>query len=449
MVGNISADSDCGDFMNTLDIIGTDAYITPPRVGTPGQNINTSVDWITKYACIARDRAKQYGKVFWMVLAAEFYSGTNKRIISPEEQRCQTYLALIHGAKGILYYFYPIKHQDTWDLFKDYLTDEISTLTPSLFTLDLEQTVTYGTNTFNPANNQFVDVQVCLRKAPAGANYDYVLLVANTRRYPVDVTYDISLLGSSGTVSRLFSQSTYSVSDGSFSEQLAGFATRAYTFDSESTNPITIDVAMTPRTDLEPDAETGHYPPYPLSGRPDKTNLMQNPDLEDNVIPNWPDYCKAWYIKSYRVNSANQHWGLINTPDLSSLEDEIENDGGDPDNESDPGSTCLKITKDSIMNGFYFNLALESQEDYTFTVYIKKEGTGFQKARIGSSDIDYEDITLTESWIRYEYTCTVPYNDGEGLPYQYFYVKPLYDGTIYVDAVQVEKSDTATAFTTD
>jgi len=36
--------------------------------------------------------------------------------LSPAEQRCQTYLALIHGSKGILYFVYPIMHQTMADM---------------------------------------------------------------------------------------------------------------------------------------------------------------------------------------------------------------------------------------------------------------------------------------------------------------------------------------------
>lgn len=431
-------------FTNWCDVLGVDTYWYPPRID---DSIRDSVDWVTKYVSAARERAKQDHKALWIVLQTEYWSGSYKRAILPAEQRCQTYLALIHGAKGIFYWRYPIYHESSWSILSE-LAHELNILGSIMMTEDLKQSISYSSGIFNPENNQFSDVQVCLRKAPAGASYDYVLLATNTKRYPVDVDFTISLLGSSCTVSRIFDTSTYTVSNGCFSDQIEGFGTRAYTFSSSSTEAIAINVDMTPRTDLEPGAEDA---PEPLSGRAGCTNLMQNPTLESNTLINWADYCFP-YCATPLINATNQGWGLVDTPDLTGLQDAIENDGGEPLDEGNPGSTCLKIVKNtSLNNGFHFRLAPvhndPSGKDYTFSIYLKADQNGYS-VRLGSTSSSQAYVTVnpTTSWERRSFTINIPKDVSSQ---HRFYVLLESTGTIWVDAVQVEESSSASPFTTE
>ncbi len=413
---------DNNNYSGWADIYAAGMYWHPPRIEG---DMESTLDIVTQYTCQVAKTAKQDHKAFWCVLMSERYAWCHKRIISPEEQRCQTYLALIHGAKGIFYFNYPVFHDDSWNMLSD-LVEELLELAPSMLTADVDQSILYYNESvaaeFNPENNKFVDVQVSLRKAPESASYDYVLLAANTREYSVDVDYTISLLGVSGTVSRLFDASTYTVTNGEFSDTLAAYDTRAYTFSSTSTSAVTIDVNMEPGT--PPAAETV----YPDSGRPNCTNLMQNPSLEDNIIPNWPDYCWPWYA-SPRINSANQQWGL-ETANPYHL------------------NKCLKIVDGDGNNGFYFYLTPlhtdSNGKDYTFSVYMKADQAD-RSVRLGST-LGYTDVSLTTSWTRYSYTCNVPANWSAN---NYFYVQLRDSGTIWADAVQVEQASSASSFTTD
>ncbi len=407
------------NYTNWCDIYGVDLYWTPPRVSG---DLSTSVDWVTKRLCQAKARADYDHKALWAVLMSEYYSGCHKRAMTEDEQRCQTYLALIHGAKGIFYFKYPIYHEDHWDNY-EYLAGELADLAPIMLEPDLEQAITYSDGPFDPASNNFVDIQVCLRQAPSSANYDYVLLATNTREYSVDVDYTISLLGSSGTVSRLFDTSTYSVSNGEFSDTLAAFATRAYTFCSTSTDPVSIDVDITPGT--PPAAETVH----PVSGREGCTNLMQNPSLEDATVTKWPDYCFP-YLASPRINTANQGWGLDTSGAYHS-------------------NSCLKIKRDIGLNGFLFTLVPEHSDpngkDYTFSVYLKADQNNVQ-VRIGCTSEGYVTETLTTSWARYDYTVNLP---DDLIDNQFYVLLMTENRTIWVDAVQVEQASSASTFTTD
>ncbi len=405
------------------DIICSNPYWVPPSVDGV-----SSIDLVSKYTVRAYNNAKQNHKALWIVLMGEYSGKSRKRAISPEEQCCQTYLALIHGAKGLFYYFYPIRHQDSWDVLAD-LTSELADLASSMMEPELTQTITYYNESeiveFDPVNDQHVDVQARLFSAPSGAGFDYILLAANTQYYPVDVDFTISRLGASGTVSRLFDTDTYTVTNSAFSDQIEGFGTRAYTFSSTSAVPVIIGVDMTPGTAVAEDE------PYPDSGRPNCTNLMQNPSLEDNVLENWPDYCWPRYAPTPRINAVNQGWGLVT-------------------NNPYHGSKCLKITStQSQSNGFFFYLTPEHEEpngkNYTFSVYLKADRNDLS-VRIGSSS-GYNNIEPTTTWARYDYTCSIP---EEGL-INTFYVKLMNEGTIWVDAVQVEATteNSPVSFTTN
>lgn len=416
-------------YTNWSDIIGIDCYWKPPRVSTDFQS---SVDKLVKYAHQAKQRANEEHKPFWMTLITQFGSIGNKRAILPEEQRCQTYVALVSGAKGIFYWFWPILHEDVWDEICD-LNDEMDTLAPSLLTPEIDAEITYSMDDFDPVNNEFVDVIISLHKAPASASYDYVLLAVNTQQYPVDVDFDISLLGSSGTVSRLFSTSTYTISSGEFSDQIEELGTRAYTFTSSSSDPITVDLDLTARTDLAPTPESA---PYPYSGRSGTTNMMQNPSLEDNTLTNWPDYSLPGLYATPRINATDQCWGLVTTNPYH-------------------GNKCLQIIKDStLVNGVEFKISPEHTEStnksYTFSAYVKADTAGLN-VRIGGlfSDIGdtFTSISPTTSWVRYSHTFSLPAKTAN--QYEKVYVKLFNSGTIYVDAVQLEEGTSAGTFTVD
>ncbi len=421
------------EYTNWCDILGVDTYWIPPR---ESGTVRSCVDWMTKYTYLAKQRAQLDGKVFWVVPMGEFWSQSNKRSVLSSEQRCQTYLALIHGAKGIIYYRYPVFHDSLWSILSD-LAGELADLSGCMLEEDLDQSVSYWNGSspvlFNPVYNQFTDIQVSLRKAPSGESYDYVLLAANTREYSIDVDYTISLLGTSGTVGRMFDEDTYTVANGEFSDTLDAFATRAYTFSSTSTDPIEIKVVMSPNGSFTPETF------YPLSGRENMTNLMQNPSLEDASLTNWPDYCKPWDATP-RINAANQGWGLVTDSPYH-------------------GGKCLKIVRDSTLNGFYFTLIPQHSDsngkDYTFSVYLKTDaagaaannGQGLSVRLQGTADgIGYTDVYVdSTSWTRKSFTFNVPAN----LSSNKFQVILLEDGTIWADAVQVEQASSVSAFTTD
>jgi len=266
-----------------LDIIGVDPYWTPGGgVGDLG-NPNR----VGKQTWLARRRADRDLKLAWVTPCAEQFSGTRMRIIAGEEQRVQTYLTLIHGASGLLYFVYPFKHQQTFDAFKQ-LGEEMKVLGPACAAGRVPQEIDYSPVGFDPINNIYPDVQVALKRNPKGG---YILLAANYKPYPVDVSYTVSLLGEKGRVKELFEdREPLAVKAGSFADAMDAMDTRAYAID----GPADLDEAarIAVKINSHRRKTNRYYTKVGISDgrRPGRKNLLRNSGFEQDTIPGMPDY---------------------------------------------------------------------------------------------------------------------------------------------------------------
>lgn len=277
-----SSNIPAGDqFIDWCDILSTDPYWTPV-----GEGVRGTINWMSKIVTATRERGEPGRKVTWTLPMGEFWSGISKRAILPKERYAQTYLALIHGAKGIIYFRYPFVHQKAADTLGA-LAKQLAVLAPIAVTPDIAQTIRYCPEPFDPAQDKFPDVQVSLRRNPAGG---YVLLAANTRVFPVEIKVHLSLLGKSGAVTNLFNSNQYPITGGSFGDRLEFNDTRAYTFQAAEPlqEPAELIVEETPHPELT-DPIYG-APGIPNSGRPDKKNVLRNPGFEEAAFSDWPDY---------------------------------------------------------------------------------------------------------------------------------------------------------------
>ena len=397
------------------DILVTDPYWVPGSTDAK----RGSPNYVSKITHITRKRANSVHKATWIVLMAEGYSGSYKRAILPREQRCQTYLALIHGAKGLIYFHYMVKHQATWDTLSR-LADEMKLLGPVALTPDIPQNIEYSPGKFDPGKDEFPDIQVCLRKNPAGG---YVLLAANSRPYPVSVTYHMPLLGLRGAVARLFSEEQYEVANGSFSDRLEANDTRAYAFRGQAklTAPVAIKVLMKP----EPQAGEQESPRFTLEGRKGRKNIVPNPSFEVASLFGGPDYFGFTYSFP-RIGNEGAACGL---------------DTAGPFH----GKYCVRVTKNRRRyNGFGFRCAPQNERArrYVFSVYLKGSRDGI-KAILAGGGFESKTVELTTSWKRYHVAGTIPARVAR---HQRFGVTIRDDGIMWADAVQLELGEEPTAF---
>jgi len=391
------------------DILVTDPYWIPGGFrnrGTP--------NYVSKITHLTRKRADSVLKVTWIVPMAEYWSAVHKRYILPREQFCQTYLALIHGAKGIVYFRYPVAHRMVWDALAQ-VARQLRLLGPAIVSPEIPQQISYGGGRCEPAKGVFPDVQVRMFARPEGGT---VLLAANSQPYSVEATFTLSCLPPDGQVKRLFGAGACAVRQSAFTDRLEPFATRAYlTPDGGATAPVKIDVAAEPGPDKSKPLETE----ISRSGRPGKKNLVQNPGFELSTLPGLPDYYQVWDGEP-----------LVGAPDSA-----CGLDATDPYE----GKVCFRVTRGL---GFRLYLAPQHAEptNYVFSLYLKGDRDGIP-VELRNGTLQRKIVRLSTSWQRYWTTALVPSACDS---HNSIYVIKKGEGTIWADAVQFEPGREPTEF---
>lgn len=104
------------------DIIGLDWYPRQDEIPLIGSY---------HYASRGSATAHRLGCPYWHIPLMEVFSNSCMRPIGPAQQRAQTYLAIIGGADGIVWWIWPARHIDNWNMIKQ-LATEMRALTPVL-----------------------------------------------------------------------------------------------------------------------------------------------------------------------------------------------------------------------------------------------------------------------------------------------------------------------------
>lgn len=412
------------EYVDWTDCLGADIYWTPGNEGLRG-----SVNKVAKYTWLLNQRAAERGQAVSVIPMAEYWSGIRKRAILRKEQFCQTYLAVIHGAKAIIYFRWPFIEQVTEDTHKD-LAREMQVIGPIAVTPEIPQTITYTPGGFDPGNDQFPDVQVALRRNPEGG---YVLLAANTRYYPVDTTFGLDFLGKDGEVKRLFSPAKHKIGAGAFRDRLECMDTRAYLIAAPALSnlPVKISVQMT----AHPDQADPVYgaPAMPDSGRPGKRNIMRNPGFEEVSLPDWPDY----YL-------------LPGGPRLG-VRTENSNRGIDTRNPYE-GKNCWWMRGAPIMIYGACSPKVKEPTEYVLSAYLRADRDGVKVRFRGfgwlvpKETFGAKEFTLTTKWERYWEKGVLP----PGLPDWHSLAVVVQGGqdpaTVWVDAIQFEQGAEPTEY---
>jgi len=264
------------------DCLGTDPYWTPGRELPRG-----SINWMATITANTVDRALAVGQHPWTVPQASLWSDVIKRMIGPEEQICQSYLALIHGTKALLYFTHGwVVLQSQWEAFET-LARRVNELSPALTAPTPPQAISYQPGVWDPLKGEVPDVQARLLRYPDGR---HVLLAANVRRSPVRVGITVTGLRDQ-RLRDLFDGDLGAVTDGAFTDTLEARGVRTYVFEQiEGDGPARIAVQTTPLGD-EGTVEEG----YRHEGRLGMRNILPNGDFEQDTVKGWPDYCWPYH----------------------------------------------------------------------------------------------------------------------------------------------------------
>jgi len=419
------------------DILCTDPYWIPDGGLSYGRG---TVNFVSKTVYTTKKRADAARKMTWIVPLGSYWSSTHRRPPSAAEQMCQSYLCIIHGAKGLTYYGIP-EHELLRDAIKTF-GQQLKVLTPALLAPAIKQDITYSPVEFKPEKDLFPDIQTALFQDPEGGA---ILLAANTKERQVKVSYTLTCLPEKGEIKRLFAPGTYKVSGGTFEDSIEAFGVRAYkiAFDGKLSAPIKI---------LVKSAIDDAYPPPTTrsatvgrAGREGKRNVVPNPSFEEATIPDLPDYFRP-VAKTLVGKGAADHMRLVET-------------------EPYDGKVCLQLVNreepgrikygETFLNyvGIQFMCAPQNPqpEKYTLSLYMKGSRDGVEvlfgshgmKEWDGSKWIaTWKTVKISREWQRYSVTGPIPANVSE----LKFELQVRGYGTVWLDAVQLEKGDKPTDF---
>lgn len=341
--------------------------------------------------------------------------------MTPVEQRAQTYMALILGARWITYFTLPWNHQEGVAT-QAKLSAEIQALTPALLSREPRQTLTFAPDdAVVPVNTPVLKlplVLTSLRQFPTG---EQVLLALNTLPdSPITVQFAVSSLSTQSRVTGCFDKRNYPVKDGKFTDTLEPFGTRAYRLtraNQAQSHPVQIGVSMSQFTKAPADspAET-----------PAQKNLIKNSSFEQARVIGFPD----WW--------ANTWPDLYLVPDERAL--------GLEAREPYHGKYCYRVVKnfpDETVFAFPNPVSFQAGKQYTLSLYMRAKDNGQKAIIYATMAKPYENqVALDTAWKRYSVTYTAT-QTGQLHPFQVHLQQP---GTIYLDAVQLEEGPVATEY---
>ena len=195
----------------------------------------------------------------------------SRRPHTPRERRINVYLALIHGAKSIIYFASPIRHRLTFENMKE-LSAELHVLMPTLLTRRPPQEITVDPV---PPTDELPIVQALLKDRPQGGT---LLLAGNSSPYPVQVKWDLSAMGTGIRVSDFLGQKKFRANKGIFADNLESYATRAYLIEGASRKPGSRAVIGLALSGEAVERMKEQMKPVPELKR---LNLVMNPDFEE------------------------------------------------------------------------------------------------------------------------------------------------------------------------
>ncbi len=415
------------DAVNWSDALGTDPYWVP-GYGSEGTGRN-SINFMAAVVAMTKKRADEVRSVTWTIPMLEFWSGCTKRALTGAEQKAQTYLALIHGTKGLLYFRNPFQSKEMLDTMRE-LAVQMRELGPVCLQPDVRQEISYTPGNLSPLQGQFTDLQARIMGHPDGG---YVLLAVNTAYHPVDAEITIAGLSpQTEKVTRMFGDATHTVRGDTFADKFAPLSTRAYRITARAiTEPVAVKIRMQAHPDLAV-RETA----YSREGRKGMRNRLPNPSYEEATIAGWPDYHKkVWGARDSLdslIGGSERNWGL---------------------SEEQPfhGKQSLLLATTSAVDQViaYTDIRLENdrERDYVFSAYLRADRDGVTVDLLSGDDSGRLEkrLVVNREWQRYHIVLRMPAG-GFYVPAMVILRRNEKPARLWVDALQFEAGGISTEF---
>jgi hypothetical protein len=397
---------------NWMDILATDPYWVP---GFPEWGVRGTVNFVSMITARTVAAGALRRQVPWSLPMCDRWSAMTRRGATPEEQFCQTYLAAIHGAKGIMYFVLQSAqgYPPAWEAACVMGRQFRDVLGPACVAPGLRHTITYVRKAgsgqaepvaHDPINGKFADIPMALLRDPAGG---HILMAANSRYYPVACEVTVKGL-TAKTIGRHFAATEYSVKDESFTDPYEAYGVRAYRLPALP-EPVEITVTSTPPEKI-PEPEKA------VAWRDDRKNRMPNPSLEECSVPGWPDYCFG-YGK-----------GVWETQRF--VDDKV-----------------FKFGKQSVrIDGGFIQAHCAAPErsdaagKYVFSIWLKGSQEGLVELKDLGMHVFYKNVAVTTEWQRYEFPFVM------ARPGRLIVTVIGMRGSLWVDGLQLERGEKATEF---
>ncbi|MBI3948362.1 MAG: hypothetical protein HY321_20775 [Armatimonadetes bacterium] len=374
---------------------------------------------------VIREQAAAAGRLripYWHVPLCETYSGS-QRGVSAAEQRIQSYLNVIGGAKGMLWWMWPPRHNDNWEELKR-LAGEFKALSPILLEATPDQAIRYDPREFAGT------VQVRVQEYK-GNTY---LIAANASEYDANVTFRLpGRFG--GEASVWFEDRKLAVTQARFTDRFEGYGTHVYELRGRwpTGGPLAVTVATGWRKfpGAIPLLAGGASGKARLAGA---RNLLPNSGFETVSLRGWPDY---WWdspriIAPAYVGAKDSLWGSDETVAFE-------------------GKRSLRLVKREGVSllpapwipfptAFIAYLPVRGAGSYTLSVYLKADRPNMGASlELGSSS---GKVQVSTDWARYTLTAHDVAEGSQTL----VQIGPLDEGTLWVDAAQLEAGDQPTEY---
>ncbi len=207
------------DWTQVMDIPGVDPYM---RMGHPtADEQRYTLQHMAASTSLARKQADEMQTTLWIVPQSEFYSGSVRPLL-PDEQRCQTWMGLIYGGRGLLWFRNPVYHSASWENFGTLVAD-VKKLEAALVNRLPAQEVSVEPE--RAVRWDFPILHACVLTEPGG---DAIVMAANSEPRPMDVSFALEGLPKNARVTRMFGEGQVAVADGAFADALGRYGTQAY-----------------------------------------------------------------------------------------------------------------------------------------------------------------------------------------------------------------------------
>ncbi|MBM4083544.1 MAG: hypothetical protein FJ272_02045 [Planctomycetes bacterium] len=310
------------EWPGAADIIASDIYMTPNEspLCELYEEVRTNVAIARRLKC-----------PYWLLPLLESYETVGP--VPPEQQVAQTYLGVIAGASGIVWWTWPPRHAATWDVMRK-LAGELQALSPVLTELRPDPPVRISP----PEMARVVQARVIRHGRQT------FVIAANATPSPARVTFEAPATCHSGT-EVWFEKRSLPLREGRWQDRFEGYGRHVYMLpDAWSAGA---ELKLTTSVEVPtPAAMTD------TAGSPD--NLIPNPGFEGD---------KGWQV----VPADREAWADIAKRGF--IDNKIAHGG--------QRSACLRFTDANIMLDYVSDpILLKPDSFYRFSGWIRLETAG-------------------------------------------------------------------------